>query len=125
VAHLQEQRTVAKAVATFDTFRAADAKLFVDRVFVIGILDEAPLNGRGRTKLIFRSGIERIWFGLEVSGAKLAVAADCVCVNAFHGGLLQDTVRRAAVTMETLGRINLPHSAFRLAAAAENADEAT
>ena len=78
VADLQEEGAVAETVAAFDALGAADAQLFVNRVFVIRVFDEGALDGTGRTELIFRRGGQCVGFGLEIPRAKIAIAAQRV-----------------------------------------------
>jgi hypothetical protein len=108
MAHLEEERAVPKSVATLDTFGAANAKLFIDDVFVIGVLDKCPLNRRRGTQLVFGAGIQIIWFRLEITRAKLAIAANGVCMNTLHCRLLQHATRGAQATADTFLGIDLP-----------------
>ena len=112
MAHLEEERTVAEPVASFDAFGAADAKLFVNRVFEVGVLDERTFDGGGRAEAILGTGIEIIWFGLEITCAKLAIAADGISVHAFDGRLFEHTMGGAVATANTFLGINLPNRAL-------------
>ena len=57
MAHLEKKRPIPKPVATLDAFGATDAELFVDRVFVIGILYETTFNGSRWAQAVFRARI--------------------------------------------------------------------
>ena len=48
VPHLKEERPVPKPVAAFNALGAPNTEPLIDRVFVIGILNIAALNGRCR-----------------------------------------------------------------------------
>lgn len=110
VADLKKERAVAEPVAALDAFGAPDAQLLVDRVFVIGVFDIAPLDGRSRAQTVFRPRIQVIGFRLEIAGAQLAVSAEGVSMDAFDGGLFQDAVGGAVAAPEAFLRINLPDS---------------
>jgi hypothetical protein len=107
--HLQEQRAVAKPIATFHAFCASNAEALVDRVFVIRILHERPLDRSSGAQLVFCSSVQIVRRGLEIPSAKLAIPAQRITVNAFHRGLLQHAMRRATLAPQTLGRIDLPN----------------
>src|SRR5690242_2451168 len=64
VAHLKEERSIAKSITTFDTFGAADAQLFINGVFVIWIFDKAAPNGSRGTELVLRAGVQVVRLGL-------------------------------------------------------------
>ena len=123
VADLQEQRTVAEAVAALDAFGATDAKILVDRVFVIRIFDEGAFDGDGRAKLIFGGSGEGVGLGFEVAGAEIAVAAHGVSVDAFHGGLFEHAIGRTVAATNALLRVNLPDPFLGLGATRQNSAE--
>jgi hypothetical protein len=107
--HLKKQGAIAKSIATFHTLRATDAKPFIDRVFVIRIFDKCSLNGSSGAQAVLCASVQVIWLGLEVAGAKLAVPADGIGVNALDGGLLQHTMRRTVTAPNTFLWVNLPY----------------
>jgi hypothetical protein len=109
MADLQEKRAVAEAVAALDTFGATDAKLFVNTILIIRVFDVGALDGGGRAKLVFRRRGQLVWFRREKSGAKLAVAAHRVGVDAFDGRLFQHAVGGAVAAVQAFGGIDLPH----------------
>ena len=110
--HLQEERAIAKPIAPFDALRAADAKTLVDCVFIVGVLNIGALDGGGGTQAIFCPGIQVVRFGLEVSCAKLAIAADRKGVHALNCRLFQHAMRRAVPAAEAFLWIDLPHRSF-------------
>ena len=116
VTDLQEERAVAETIASLDAFCAADAKALINRVFVIRVFDERALNGGGRAKLILGGGGKRVWFGLEVAGAEIAVAAHREGVNALYGGLFENTFGGAVAAADAFLRVNLPDPLLRLGA---------
>ena len=82
--NLQEQRTISEAVAALNTLCATNTKPLIDHVFVVRILDKSSLDGGCGAQLVFRSGVQIVWRGFEIAGAKLAVPAERVTVNTFH-----------------------------------------
>lgn len=112
MAYLEEEGTVAKKDASFDTFRAADAQFFVNGVLVIRVLQGCPFNGSCRAKLVFSAGVQGVWLRIKISGAQLAVAAHFVDLNAFDGGGLKHAFGGAIGARDTLVRIDLPHGFF-------------
>ena len=112
VPHLQEERAVAETVTALDAFGAANAQPLVNGVFVVGILDVSPLDGGGGALAVLRAGVQVVWLGLEVAGAKLSVAADGEGIHAFVGGLFEDAGRGAVAAAHALHRIDLPHGAL-------------
>ena len=68
--HLQEERAIAETVAALDAFGAADAKLLVNGVFVIRVLDVGALDGGGGAEAILRAGVQVVRLGLERSRCK-------------------------------------------------------
>ena len=58
MAHLQKQRPIAEIRTALDTFPAGDAKLLINAVFKIRILDKSALDRTYRTTQIFSSGIQ-------------------------------------------------------------------
>ena len=109
VPNLQEQGTVPEPGAAFHAFGAAAAEGLVARVSVLGILDVGAPDRRGRTQAILGACVEVIGVGLEEPGAKLAVAAHRIGMDAFDGRLLQDAMRGAVTAVNTLLRIDLPN----------------
>ena len=105
---LQIERTVAKRVAAGNALAAADAKFFVDRVFVVGIFDEGPSDRSGRAELVFGPGVFIVGIGVEVAGARVAVATHLVVVFADNGRLGKNAMGRATSTPDALCRIDLP-----------------
>ena len=69
VADLEEERAVAETVAAFDALRASDAQVFINLVFVVRVLHECALDGRGGAELVFRAGVEVVGLWLEIAGA--------------------------------------------------------
>src|ERR1051326_2880608 len=109
--HLQEEGAIAKTVAALDAFGAPDTQSLVDGVLKVGILDKGPFNSRSWAQTIFGPRIQLVRFGLEVTGAKLAIAANGVGVHALHRGLLQHTMGRAVAAPQAFLRIDLPQRA--------------
>ena len=124
VAHLQKKGAITKPVATFDTFGAADAKLFVDGVFVVGIFDEAAFNRRSGAKAILSTGVQVVRLRLEIARTELAIAANRVSVHTFHRGLLEHTMRRAVCATNTFLGIDLPYGPLGRAWSCEQTDQA-
>jgi hypothetical protein len=124
MAHLEEERPVAKTVAAFHAFGAANAQLLVDGVFVIGILHIRPLDRSGRTEAVLRSGIEIVRLGLKIASAQLAIPAKGISVHTFDGGLFQHAVCRAVTAADALLRVDLPDCALRRTAAGHQANQA-
>jgi len=123
VTDLQEERAVSKTVAALDTFRAADAQLLVNGVFVVGVFDERAFDGGGGAKLILGGSGERIGFGLEITRSEIAIAAHGVGVNALHRGLFQYAFRGAIAAPHTFLRVNLPDPFLRLGAICQHPAE--
>lgn len=115
VPHLQEQRAIAKSVAALDAFGATNAQPLVNSIFVIGVFDVSPFDGRGGTLAIFRASIEIVRFRFEETGAELAIAANGEGVNAFHRRLLEHATGGAIATAHALLRIDLPNRALNRA----------
>ena len=85
MAHLEKKGAVAERCAAFDTFAAADTQLFINNIFIIGMLNKSALNGSCGAKLVFRSGVESVGLRLEVAGTKLTIPAHGEFVDAFDG----------------------------------------
>ena len=99
---LEKQGAVAEAITALDTLGATDAQLFVDGVFVVGIFDVGSLDGRRGAQAILRPGIEVIGLRLKVPGAELAITANRVGVDTFHGGLFQHAVGGTVAVLSNL-----------------------
>jgi hypothetical protein len=84
VAHLQKERTVTKPVTSLDTLGAANTKLLVDGVFVVGILDETALDRRSWAEAILSAGVKIVRRRFEIARAQLAIPANGVGVDTFH-----------------------------------------
>jgi hypothetical protein len=110
VPHLEEERTIAKAIAAFDAFGTANTQALINRVLVIGVFDKSALDGRGWTKAVFGAGVEVVGFRLEVTGAELAIAANRIGVHTFDCRLLQHAVGGAVAATHAFLRVDLPHS---------------
>jgi hypothetical protein len=123
--HLKEKGAVAEAVAALDALGAADAELLINRILVIGVLDVGAFDGGSGAEAVFRAGVQVVRIGLKVAGAKLAIAADRVGVNALDGGLLEDAMGGAIAAAHTLHRVNLPNGAFGRAARGYDAYQAS
>jgi hypothetical protein len=121
--HLKKKRTVAKAIATLDTFGATNAKLFINRVFVIRIFNESAFYCGGRAQLILGAGIQVVWGRLEITGAQLAITAQGITVDALYGGLLENAVGCAVIATQALLGIDLPDCALRTAAPGDEAHQ--
>jgi len=111
VSDLQMERAVAEHRAALHAFGATDAERFVDRVFVVWVFDELPLDRAGRAELVFSGGGEFVGLRLKVTGAELAIAAHVETVDAFHRRLFQHAFRRAPAALRTFPRVNLPDRA--------------
>ena len=112
VPHLKEERAISEPVAALDALRAADAQLFVNGVFVIGIVNVGPLNGCGRTEAVLGPSVEVNWLRLKVARAELTIAANGVGVDTLHGGLLEHTMGCAVAAAQTFLGVDLPDRSF-------------
>ncbi len=83
MAYLEKEGAVAERGAAFDTFAAADTQLFVNNIFVIGMLNKSALDGSRWAELVFRSGVQGVGLRLEVAGAELAIPAHGEFVDTF------------------------------------------
>ena len=81
----------------------------VNSILIIRVLDVGALDGRRRAKLVLRRRRQLVGFRREKPGAKLAVAAHRVGVDAFDGRLLQHAMGGAIAAVQAFGRVNLPH----------------
>ena len=117
--NLQEQRTISKSVATLNAFGATNAKTLINRVFVIGVLDKCAFYRRCGTQLVLRTCVQVVWLWFEISGAKLAIPANGVRMNALHRGLLKHATGGTKVATHTFLRINLPNCSPRYTATAD------
>ena len=111
VPDLQMQRAVAEHRAAFYTLCATDAERFINRVFVVRVFDELPLDCTGRAELVFSGGGEFIGLRLEITGAELAISAHVETMDAFHCRLFQHALGRAPATLRAFPRVNLPDRA--------------
>ena len=123
VPDLEEERAVAETDASLDALSAADAEMLFNGVLVVGVFDVGALDGGGGAKLVLGGGGQRVRFRREEAGAKLAVSAHRVGVNALHCRLLQHAFRGAIATAKTLGGVNLPDPIFRLRVPGHHAAE--
>ena len=123
MANLHEQRSVSEPVAPLNAFCAADAELFVDGVFIVGVFDESAFDGRGGAQLIFGAGVQVVGLWIEVPGAKLAITADSVRMDALNGRLREHTTGGAEPAADAFLRIDLPDRTPRCASAGEAADQ--
>ena len=83
--HLKEEGAIAESGAAFDTLAAADTQLFINNIFIIGMLNKSALDGSRWAELVFGASVEGVWLRLEVAGAELAVSAHGEFVDAFDG----------------------------------------
>jgi len=67
--HLQLQRSVTERAAPLYAFAAADAKLFIYRVFEKRFLDEFPFEGIRGAKLVLGTRVQGLCPGLEIPAA--------------------------------------------------------
>ena len=109
MAHLQKERAVAEGVTTFNTLSASDAQRFINRVFVVRVLDKSTFYRSGRAKLVFGAGVQCSCFRFKKAGAKVAIAAHCEGVDTFDGGPLKYAIRSAVATGDANLRVNLPN----------------
>jgi hypothetical protein len=110
---LKIERAISKRVAALHTFSASDTQLFINGVFKIRIFYICPFDGTGWTELAFCSCISGSGAWLEIPAAEIAVAAHRIGVNAFYGGMRQNTVDCAFFTLDTDIGIQLPNHLFR------------
>jgi hypothetical protein len=68
VPDLQVQGTVPEGGTSFHTFATTNAKLLIDDIFEIGLLDKSPLDSRGGTELVLGPGFQ-LGAGFEVAAA--------------------------------------------------------
>ena len=87
--HLEEERAVAESGATLDAKAAANAELGVDRILVIRAVDMPPVQRPGRTKLVFRRGVQILGPGPEIPETEFTIAAHGKGMGAFDGGRFQ------------------------------------
>ena len=66
---LQKQGTVSELETSLDSFAAADAQFFINRVSEIGIFHESAHDGRGGAEFVFRARIQSQRAGLQKSAA--------------------------------------------------------
>jgi len=111
VANLEEKGAVAEAVASLGASGATDAKLLIDGVFVIRVLDEGAFDGGGGTGAVLGAGVEVVGGRLEIAGAKLAIPANGVGMDALDGGLFEDAVSGAVAAADALLGVDLPNGA--------------
>src|SRR5204863_6487451 len=110
-----EKGAIAETIASFDTFCATDTQLLINGVLVVGIFHKGTFDCRGWTKAVLSAGVEIIWCGLEVAGAKLAIAANRVRVHTLNRRLLKNAMRGAIAASHAFLRIDLPNCAVRTA----------
>jgi hypothetical protein len=108
VAHLEKKGAIAESVTAFHALGAPDAKPLVDGVFIIRIFDERAFDGCGWAQTVLRASVQVVWFRFEIPGAKLAIAANGVSVDALDSRLLEDTVGGTIAATDTFLRIDLP-----------------
>ena len=108
------ERAVAKLHATFDTFAAADAKGFVDGVFVVRVFQSRAPDGTGGTKLVFRAGVQGDGFGFKKGGAEFAVTAHFIELDALDSRFFQHAMRGAIAALGALVGVELPERFFML-----------
>ena len=111
VSDLQVERAIAEHRATLYAFGGTDAELFVDRVIVVWVFDELPLDRAGRAELVFSGGGEFVGLWLKVTGAELAITAHGETVDAFDRRLFQYAFRSAPAALRAFPRVNLPDRA--------------
>ena len=108
MANLQKQRPVAEISTALDTLPAGNAKLFINAIFKIRVLDKSTLDRSNRTAQILGGGIQLEVITMIITAAKFTIAATGILMNAFHRRRRQNTFLGAAPALHTFVRINLP-----------------
>jgi hypothetical protein len=110
LADLELKGAIAKSAASFDAFSAADAQVFLNRVFKKGFFNKPPFNGIGRTELIFRCRSKGFCIRFEISTTEIAVTTYVINMNTFDGRRRFHTIGSTPATLDAFGRIQLPDS---------------
>jgi hypothetical protein len=111
VTHLEKQRPVSEGGTTLDTFGAADAERFVNRVLEVRVLYKDTLYRSGRAKLILGTRIPRCRLGLKIARAEITISAYLIKLNALDGRFFQHAIGGTVSTRCACVRIDLPYSA--------------
>ena len=125
MAYLEKKGAIAESGTAFDTLAAAHTQLFINDIFIIGMLDKSALDGSCGADLVFRSGVESDGLRLKVAGAQLAVSAHGKVVNTFDSRFFQHTTTSASSALNTLIGVQLPDGIIRLTASSQQAYGAT
>jgi hypothetical protein len=111
VPDLQVERSVPEGGTPLYTFGTANAKLFIDNVLKIGLLDKLPLDGCGGTELVLGTGLQ-LGSRLEIAATQIAVPAQGVCVDTLHRGFGLHTFGGTPSALGTFKGIDLPYIIF-------------
>ena len=106
--HLEVEGRVAEHLAGLHTLGTANAAVFNDVVFPVGILDENALDRIGGAELVLRRRGQFRGVGLKISEAQLAIPADGIGLDTLHRRGLHHAGRRTMLALDALHRIDLP-----------------
>jgi len=84
VADLKIERPVAESLASLNAFGASYAQRLFDEIFVVGLFDEASLDGTRRAGLILGTRIKGDWSLCEETEAKTTVTTHGQVMDTLH-----------------------------------------
>ncbi len=121
---LEEEGAVAVIGAALDASGTSDAQIGIDDVLVVIIFDPFTNESGGGAEEVFGGGGESIGFGLEVTGAEVAVAAEWEDVEALDGGGVEDAVGGTSFAVDALVGVDLPdHLALGFACGGDRSED--
>jgi hypothetical protein len=83
---LKMKRSVPERGTSLDAFGTSDAKILINGILKEGFLNEVPCDGRSRAEHGLGCGCQPGGSRLEISSAQIAITAEVIGMNTFHGG---------------------------------------
>jgi hypothetical protein len=109
VSDLQMQGAISECRASFNAFGTADAKVFIDAVFIIRFFNKLPFNGGSRTKLVFCCSVSACMTGYKISSTKITITTEGICMHTLYGRGVKHTMCGTPAATAALEWIYLPY----------------
>jgi hypothetical protein len=105
---LKVQGSIAERGTSLHALGTAYAKIFIDLILKIGLLNEFSLQCSRGTKLVLSTCIQPDRTRYEITATKVAVTTQVIGMHTFYSGRIADTFCGTAAALVALKGIDLP-----------------